>query len=430
MAASQTVVGTVARLHTLLDSELNFHEETSSYATHTIHAFAAKFPPQLPRTFIKSLTAPGEIVLDPMMGSGTAIVEAMILRRRGIGFDIDPLALRLARVKTTHLPKKVILERGGMILLRARQLLLKRERIYRELETRFDTASRKFIDYWFLPQTQEQLMALLMAIEEEKVAAIRAFFEVIFSSIIVTKSGGVSLARDLAHSRPHRDDSKRIRAAVQQFQIRLEQVAGTLAYIPSNGLKPFIRKADARDLPLSSNSVHLVVTSPPYANAIDYMRAHKFSLVWLGKASKKLTQLRSRYIGTEALKRSESLVELPKFASKQVEQLERKDKRKAALLQQYFLDMRRVLSEMRRVLQPGRACALVVGPSTMRGIRIETHQALAEIGEQVGFILVDVAARELDRDRRMMPVRSGPSVNRGIELRVHQEFVIGWVKPY
>jgi hypothetical protein len=88
------------KLHALLQGELNFHGEDSSYASHDVHAFAAKFPPQLPRAFIRGLTAPGDFVLDPMMGSGTTIVEALLEGRRGIGLDIDPLALRVSQAKT------------------------------------------------------------------------------------------------------------------------------------------------------------------------------------------------------------------------------------------------------------------------------------------------------------------------------------------
>ena len=57
--------------------------------------------------------------------------------------------------------------------------------------------------------------------------------------------------------------------------------------------------ADSRHLPLADNSVDLIVTSPPYANALDYMRAHKFSLAWLGQWVEELSNLRGKYIGAE-----------------------------------------------------------------------------------------------------------------------------------
>ncbi len=59
------------RLAALLEGDLNFHGENSRYASHDLHSFAAKFPPQLPRAFIRGLTNIGDVVLDPMMGSGT-----------------------------------------------------------------------------------------------------------------------------------------------------------------------------------------------------------------------------------------------------------------------------------------------------------------------------------------------------------------------
>ena len=87
-------------LSRILAGDLNFHDSASNYASHSVHAFAAKFPPQLPRIFIEGLTDPGETVLDPMMGSGTAVVEAFLANRRAVGFDIDLLALLICRVKT------------------------------------------------------------------------------------------------------------------------------------------------------------------------------------------------------------------------------------------------------------------------------------------------------------------------------------------
>ena len=91
------------KLDYLLSQDLDFHNQESNYASHNFHSFPAKFPPQLPRKFIQALTVPGESVLDPMMGSGTTVVESFFLGRYGIGFDIDPLALLLTRTKVTPL---------------------------------------------------------------------------------------------------------------------------------------------------------------------------------------------------------------------------------------------------------------------------------------------------------------------------------------
>jgi len=82
----------------LLEGEVNSSGQDSSYASHDLYAFAEKFPPQLPRVFMRSLTEPGDLALDSMIGSGTVIVEALLEGRQGVGFDIDPLALRLSQM--------------------------------------------------------------------------------------------------------------------------------------------------------------------------------------------------------------------------------------------------------------------------------------------------------------------------------------------
>jgi len=45
--------------------------------------------------------------------------------------------------------------------------------------------------------------------------------------------------------------------------------------------------------------VDFVLTSSPYANAIDYMRSHKFSLVWMGLSVSKLAMIRGQMVGAE-----------------------------------------------------------------------------------------------------------------------------------
>lgn len=88
-----------------------------------------------------------------------------------------------------------------------------------------------------------------------------------------------------------------------------------------------------------------------------------------------------------------------------------------------------ILSEINRVLKPGAAAVIVVGPSTMREIRIQTHLYLAEVAKFIGFDVVGIGDRRLDRDKRMMPARIKKGPMNGIEQRMHEEFIIGLIKP-
>lgn len=416
------------RLAALLEGELNFHGEKNGYASHDLHSFAAKFPPQLPRAFIRGLSNPGDVVLDPMMGSGTTVVEAFLEKRQAIGVDIDPLALRLGRAKTMTNNVFTLRDSWNKVIQKADGLLFQREEIEHNLSQFFDDRTKSFVNYWFLPETQRELMALAMAIQEITDKPSRHFLELIFSSIIITKSGGVSKARDLAHSRPHLDPKKIPKNALEQFSIRLRKNFNNLENIQAIGKSARIIAGDARSMPLANEVVDLIVTSPPYANAIDYMRAHKFSLVWFGKSISDLSKLRSEYIGSERIGQIPCVI-LPDRPQKILRHLQELDHKKSQILRKYFIEMKAILAEMFRVLRKDSAAIVVVGTSVMRNLDVQTHDCLADIASSLGFDVVGVKQRILDRNKRMMPARFGKKSDSMIEQRMHEEYVIGLLKP-
>jgi DNA modification methylase len=416
------------RMLQLLRGDLDFHGQKSIYAAHGWHAFPAKFPPQLPRSFITELTGPGDIVLDPMMGSGTTLVETVLLGRTGVGTDIDPLALQMVTTKLNSMRRA----QGNTVGLRVvenagKALEQKSHELEQSLKQRFDHPTHRFVDYWFAPVTQLELMALIREIELVKDPIAREFLSLAFSSIIITKSGGVSLARDLAHTRPHRVPSKEPSSAIDEFRKRMERNQESL--IPVDRASFVIGAGDVQHLPFASESVDLIITSPPYAShAIDYMRAHKFSLVWLGHSITELGVLRRKYIGGDAVGNMQPLP-LPAYPAKVLANLEALDKNKARALHRYYSEMMTALSEMYRVLKSGRAAIVVVGTSLMRGLDTETQICMGEIGKEIGFDLVHIGIRQLDRNKRMMPARWNTNKESQIEARMHKEYIIGFQKP-
>jgi hypothetical protein len=91
--------------------------------------------------------------------------------------------------------------------------------------------------------------------------------------------------------------------------------------------------------------------------------------------------------------------------------------------------MKSVLTEMYRVLRSDSVAIVVVGTSVMRNIDVQTHYCLADIAAEVGFDVVGIAQRVLDRNKRMMPARFGKKTDSMIEQRMHEEYVLGLVKP-
>lgn len=69
--------------------------------THNFYRYPARFSPKLVRAAIDAFTDPGDLVLDPFVGGGTTLVEAMVSGRHAIGTDISSLATFVSEVKTT-----------------------------------------------------------------------------------------------------------------------------------------------------------------------------------------------------------------------------------------------------------------------------------------------------------------------------------------
>ena len=66
------------------------------WATHN-PKYRGNWAPQIPRNLILRYSKEKDLVLDPMCGCGTTLVECKLTGRNAIGFDINPCALELAK---------------------------------------------------------------------------------------------------------------------------------------------------------------------------------------------------------------------------------------------------------------------------------------------------------------------------------------------
>lgn len=437
-----------------LESDLDFQENSADFhPAHKIHSFPAKFPPQLPRKFISALTEPGDVVLDPMAGSGTSILEAFLLGRQAIGLDVDPLAILLSKVKEQIYDVSLLRSTARTIITEAyKASTLSAKTILASRTDQFDFKTCEFLDYWFSKDVQVELLSLQRQINMISDSRVRDFFKLIFSSVIITKTGGVSFAVDLAHTRPHRartvfardgqlilgEDNgnqnkkhltKKLRSPIEEFKKKFEVSVKWIVGIPPNAIFPIISYGNAQNLPIESSSVDLIVTSPPYAsNAIDYMRAHKFSLVWFGYPIDELTVKRKAYIGSEGTYNG-TPVELPDNVQNVIAKVDNKSKSKSSSLRRFYSEMLLVTREMHRVLKPGKAAIMVVGNSMLAGENAKVEECLVDIGQYIGFDVPKIGVRQLDRNRRMLPASSKRDMSSQIQQRMHEEHVIGFYKP-
>src|SRR2546426_5976626 len=85
-----------------LESAL-YSKKYTSGCTHNFYLYPARFSPEIAHIIIKMFSKPGDWVLDPFMGGGTAIIEGLTLGRSVIGIDLNALAHFVANVRTRPL---------------------------------------------------------------------------------------------------------------------------------------------------------------------------------------------------------------------------------------------------------------------------------------------------------------------------------------
>jgi DNA modification methylase len=360
------------------------------------HPFPARMSPEVALEAVESDAAVGT-VLDPMCGSGTVLRAAISCGRRAIGMDVDPLAVLMARVWTTPVDPEMIRVVAGRTTRQAQSLLTRRVNVPWIDE---DEETAGFVRYWFAPQQRAALRRLAVVLREMN-GDIANVLRLCLSRLIITKDRGASLARDVSHSRPHRVRESNDFDVLHNFVRTADAVASRLGDTLTAGHAE-VRIADARKASfLRKDSVDLVVTSPPYLNAIDYMRGHRLSLVWLGWTLAQLREIRSASVGTERGDTVQSPL-VRRMMSGQ-EDLDSLPPRFQAIVARYAADIVQVTEEVARVLRPTGRAVFVVGNSTLRGVFLDNAKLLVDAARGANLTLLDCSVRELPPSRRYLP---------------------------
>ena len=313
---------------------------TREGSIHTLHRFAGNFIPQIPAHLIQILSNPGEVVLDPFVGSGTTLIEALRLNRNAVGNDrtracvfIAEAKLRALRVPLrTELRQQLARELAWSHLCRSTEIGRQGEGSNAELHT------------WYSVDTLAQLRflwKLIENVEREQQPLLQLIFSDVLFSCASTGNALTSGGKPRRHHWGWIADNVLPAVLVDHdaTSIFVERLIAAEAIQETSlnaGISGEVIHGDARHLDVSSNSVDLVVTSPPYAGMIDYTLAHRLLYLWMNWD---LSEDRNSEIGA------------------------RFKRKRRNLLDEYLADMEDCWKEIIRVLKPGRACAIVLGES-------------------------------------------------------------------
>lgn len=363
-----------------------------------------------------SITVKGEqplVVLDPMCGSGTVLSAATSRGHSARGFDVDPLAVLMSTVATQPVDTTEVVAEAERVLAHAKTST--------ESDPRWDEPETvKFAEYWFGEEQRTQLNRLSRALDDVQDLSVRQALQVALSRIIVTKSPKASLAADTSHSRPHRVATQSDYDVYQGFAGSVASLSRLLSQREPGG-NAVVQRGDARSINLDDNSVDLIITSPPYLNAIDYLRGHKMSLIWLGHTIPALRKIRSDSIGAERALDGEVLKQVKEMVKFIQDTVDSPDKLPIGTITRYAHDLTAFASELHRVCKPDAKVVTVIGNSTLRGNYIQNDALVRHAYLNAGFDCTSRTERELPENRRYLPMttrNAGSSMSKRMRTEV------------
>lgn len=391
-----------------------------------VHPFPARMAASIPWSELNPDHAGEQLtVLDPMAGSGTSIVVARARGHHAIGIDADPLAVLISKVWSSDVPAdRVVLARAETLLDGAHWRRVCQGEAY-PLDA--DDETKEFVRYWFDVDSRRQLTALSRRISRMQDETLRHLFWCALSRLIIVKQSGVSLAMDVAHSRPHRVYDKAPLSPMKGFIPALKRILSAAPFRTGDtARKPeaLVRLGDARDMSVDDRSVDTLITSPPYLNAIDYLRGHRLSLVWMRHSVEELRDIRSSSIGRERASDEAADEEIKDAVTASVADARKLPNALRNMFTGYLQDMRQVLAETARVLKKTGRAIFVVGDCTTHGFNMRNSAAVEYLAEQVGLRRTNRRVRPLKQNRRYLPPPQSSDSGDQLGKRMRREVIL------
>ena len=353
----------------------DYANEHTTFLTHDIHPYPAKFIPHLPGKIMSIFSNPGDLVFDPFGGSGTTALEASRMQRRALSFDANPIGTLVGKVKTITLNDEILFDIKTLIVSIISQI----ERLPvepKELINEFYNFIPEIpnIDKWFPITARGELGYIKSRIQLFKNEDAKSIARLAISKIILSVSFQDSETRYV--SKPKQiiqgETLKKYLKAVNEIVASIKETNNFFKSSLIDFKTIDIKKVTSEVL--CDNNVDLIITSPPYGNAMDYHLYHRFRLFWLDEYPKDLQNIE---IGSHL----------------------RHQKEKTGY-DSYFDEMKVALNIMYRVLKPSRFAIIIVGDSIYEKKHYDNAKTFSQYSKSIGFEVIEILKRNLPRNKR------------------------------
>ncbi len=372
----------------------------TTYLTHSIYYYPAKFIPQVVRFCINTYTKEGDWILDPFAGSATVGLEAYLCKRNSVLMDLNPLLNEIVPIK---------IYRGSTVP--------SRETLYQILSSFNSSSAPKFypqwsnIRYWYPDEIFEVLASYWGWIKGLEPSV----YSQVIQAALIKASKYFSFAE---HKTPKLFRSKSKMKFVhdlikQDWQQGLKSMIDDGSHRNLDSVSAFVRRTrgfnsevfyfggvdSSTFSPPLEQSIDCIITSPPYLQAQEYVRTFKLDLYWLG-----YTETDVKAISTLEIpyRKATRIIETPTI-NQVKSQLLRKDL--LQYLDSYFCHTINALENASRLLRRDGHLCVFIGSPKADGVEIPIWKVLKEYFSEKGFETVGIfedriQTRQLFRSRK------------------------------
>lgn len=288
-------------------------------AANRIHevSYRACFKPQLPRFFIESLTEPGDCVLDPFMGRGTTLVEAVLMGRTALGCDINPLSRIICEPRLNPPRLEEVARRLEQLDLTFGETLPEGLETFYHRDTLKELCAlrqyliekgdvKDLIDNW-----------IQMAATNRLTGHSKGFFSVY--TLPPNQAVTVDRQRLINEKRNQKPDYRDVKQLIlRKSRSLLSQIdTAERECFHNHGRKSriFIGSSDALT-GIRTGSVNLVVTSPPFLDVVNYASDNWLRCWFNGIDSKSIPISIHRKVGDWSAAMTRTFIQLKKLLRK------------------------------------------------------------------------------------------------------------------
>jgi SAM-dependent methyltransferase len=324
---------------------------STTYLTHGLFRYAGKLPPPLVALLLSRHSSPGDLVVDPMCGGGTTLIEAVSSGRNAVGLDINPVSLLVSEALSTPADLESLSKFSNRLLSRTWTSLPPAELVdllspeaYGLMRAGLDSAT----------SAAERTLVLSIARK---------------ASYANTKKINTVVDKDKTPQDPSTLLLKATGAFLEGFTEFGNASSGTCR----------VQEAKATSIPLDDSQADFALLHPPYLTNTAFSELTHIQLILLGHKPLDIRESELAYRG--------SYFHVPDG------------------LKKYLLGWSRILSEAVRILRPGGRLAVIVGDGRIQHVRIPIGTITVEFAHDLGL-------RELERFEHLINNQTGWTLSR------------------